>query len=301
MEYYFNELSIPNEIEAHLIIQQIRNFVMTCRDLKEIQFDTLRADCNIRHIEINEKLLVEWLKDETELRRSLKTFDSKFPYIQEKDIDKDLIEWQIVSYKGQEGMGLKVACLKTSLSVSFPSTHDWKQTEIEVQLEWLPEGFKTILTENIMVKNASLPLHYQTHKLFAIEKLKQDIAPEDWEPNKKHLPRFKMSNKILDVKSFYNNIGTKTIADFLEMGRHVAELNFYEKDEELTAINRSKSRIRHIYESKNISGKKRYLSIDVEKGAFEVCDERGVHIEEMLFNEKRNSGQKLDHSIKLKN
>lgn len=301
MEYYFNELSIPKEADKHIILQQIKDFVMTCRDLKKIEFDTFRADRNIREIQIGGKLLVEWLKNEADLRRRFKAFYSKFPYIREDDIEKENIEWQTVSWNRKEGFGLRAAHLKNSLVVSFPSNDDWKKTEIGAQHEFLPELSDKTITEDIIVKNASLSMHCEIHKPFAIEKLKQDEVPKDWEPDKKILPRVKISNKLLNIGEFYNRKGNPTVTECLEMGKEVAELNFYFKNDDLTKINTTKHKIRHIYESKNVSGKKRYLSIDVEKGAFEVCDEKGTHQEEILFDEKHSGGQKLDHSIKLNN
>lgn len=300
MEYYFNELSIPTEADKHIILQQIKDFVMTCRDLKKIEFDTLRADRNIRHIQINGKLVVEWLKNETALRQRLAAFDSKYPYIREDDIDKENIEWQTVSWNGKEGFGLRAAHLKNSLVVSFPSNDDWKKTEIEAQHEFLTESVDKAIKENISIKNASLPEHCKIHKPFAIQKLKQDKPPEDWEPDKKYLPRVNISNKLLNIDEFYGKKGNPVVAESLQIGKDVAELNFYIKNDELTNLNSTKHKIRHIYESKNVSGKKRYLSIDI-KGRFEVCDESGTHLEEILFNEENNGNAKPStHSIKLK-
>jgi len=300
MEYYFSELSVPTASDSHEIVQQIRHFVLTCKGLEEIQFKTFRSSGNIRNIEINGKLLIEWLSNEVDIRRRLKGLISKFPYIEEQDFEQENIQSRLVYYKGDDGFGLRAAHLKKSLIVSFPSNDNWKKTETEAQHEYLPESSDKTITENIIVKNASLPEHCEIHKPFAIEKLKQDEAPEDWEPDIKYLKRVDISNKLLNIEEFYNKKGTPTVAECLEIGKEVAELNFYEKNEALTKLNTTKYKIRHIYQSKNTSGKKRYLSIDVEKGAFEVCDESGTHQEEILFNEEHSGSQKLDHSIKLK-
>jgi len=300
MEYYFNELSAPTTSNPHEIVQHARNVVLTCRELEKIQFKTFRADRNIRNIEISGKLLIEWLSNEVDIRRRLKGLISKFPYIEEQNLEQKNIQSQLVFYKGNDGFGLRAAHLKNSLVVSFPSNDDWKKTEVEAQHEYLPESSDKTEIKDILIKNASLPIHCETHKPFAIEKLKQNEAPEDWEPDKKTLPRVDISNKLLNIDKFYDKKGNRTVAECLEMGKEVAELNFYEKNEALTKLNTTKHKIRHIYESKNASGKKRYLSIDVEKGAFEVCDEKGTHQEEILFDEQHSSGQKLDHSIKLK-
>ncbi len=301
MKYFFNELSVPEEGSDHEIITQIKQFIEVCRELKRIQFKILRADRSIYNIEINGRQLIDWLSGDHVVRQKMKALISKYPYIGNDDVVNESIGWQILKYEDHEGIGLRVAFVKKSLVVSFASSEEWKQPEIEVLHEYICEDSEEINTETVIIKNVSLIEHCQVHKPFAIEKLKTMPVPGGWHPKDKYLPRVSVSNEILDIESFYENIGSKGIADFLEKGKHVAELNFYEKNAELTKINSSDDRIRHIYESRNIVGKKWYLSIDVEKGAFEVCDDKGTHQEEILFNEKHNGAQQLDHSIKLQN
>lgn len=74
------------------------------------------------------------------------------------------------------------------------------------------------------------------------------------------------------------------VALFRTYGKDVAELNFYKKKQNLSQINSNSNQIRDIYESQNTAGNKIYLSIDIEKGAFEVCNYRGHHLREILFN-----------------
>lgn len=43
-----------------------------------------------------------------------------------------------------------------------------------------------------------------------------------------------------------------------------------------------------------------YLSIDLEKGGFEVCNYLGEHLGEYFFDGSLQSGKKTGHSLKMK-
>jgi uncharacterized membrane protein YfhO len=72
----------------------------------------------------------------------------------------------------------------------------------------------------------------------------------------------------------------------------------YVFNEKVTKINQTKNAIREIYNSRTKSII--YLSIDFEKGAFEVCNYRGCHLGEFSYEGEKIGNAKPDHDIKLK-
>jgi hypothetical protein len=83
-------------------------------------------------------------------------------------------------------------------------------------------------------------------------------------------------------------------ANALLLGSAVAKLNSYERAPGVEAKNASSKKLRKIFFS---SDTKRYLSIDVMHGTFEVCDIKGQHLGEINFKGERLEGAKADHSI----
>ena len=103
--------------------------------------------------------------------------------------------------------------------------------------------------------------------------------------------------------SEYSEIREKAIKDgqadrelFSKLGKEVAYRNGYIFDEEVTRINNSA--IREIFNSK--TKPMIYLSIDFEKGAFEVCNHNGKHVGEFSYEGIQTGKAKEDHSIRIK-
>ena len=91
--------------------------------------------------------------------------------------------------------------------------------------------------------------------------------------------------------------GQGGIATFLELGKEVAMRNGYKYDENISRINTAG--IRKIYSSSSIP--KLYLSIDVEHGAFELCNDRGQHQGEYSYEGVATDPVKrADHNIKIR-
>lgn len=101
----------------------------------------------------------------------------------------------------------------------------------------------------------------------------------------------------------YSKIREKAIKDgkadreiFSKLGKEVAYRNGYIFNEEVTRINNAA--IREIFSSK--TKPIIYLSIDFEKGAFEVCNHNGHHIGEFSYEGIQTGKAKADHGIKIK-
>lgn len=83
---------------------------------------------------------------------------------------------------------------------------------------------------------------------------------------------------------------------YLALGQEVAFRNGYTFNSYLTKINNAA--IRQIYSSKGKTVV--HLSVDVEHGAFELCDEAGHHRGEYSYEGKQIGPKKANHDIKIK-
>lgn len=98
---------------------------------------------------------------------------------------------------------------------------------------------------------------------------------------------------IMDHK---NESGEK-IAYAIEIGSKICELNYYQRETELEELNKDNQQIVRIYSIKK-GDKYQFLSIDKKHGRFELCDDKGDHICELMFNGDRvNNTQDPNHSI----
>lgn len=110
------------------------------------------------------------------------------------------------------------------------------------------------------------------------------------------LPNTQLCSEYVKIREKTINAGQADKQIFLKLGKEVAYRNGYILDEELTRINRDA--IREIFRSKTKPIV--YLSIDFEKGAFEVCNYKGDHIGEYSYEGIQTGKAKLDHGIKIK-
>ncbi len=98
------------------------------------------------------------------------------------------------------------------------------------------------------------------------------------------------------VSKFYSLImnhkseGNERISYAKEIGSKICEANYYHHEIELENLNRENDRIVKIYSIKK-DGKYLFLSIDKKHGRFELCDDNGDHICELMFD-----GSKVEHS-----
>ena len=312
MEYYFNELSIVDISSSQQDIHQwATKFAQTCVKAKKYGFKALRTSIYFSEIEIvrGEYKLSDWIKDRSsgdrDLKRRFRSFTTNImPLINSDDEVFPQFEFAIFKVEENEALGLGAAYLKQSLAISFPTTLLWEELETPLQYEYIDENEseETIISE-VFTKNISTPENLELHKDFIIKRLTIAPVPLDWNPTDNYLPNVETSNEILDIDSFYENNrqGSRgeRIAKFRVLGSQVAEINHYEFNKVISDKNKTTEKLRDIYQSKNTTGRTVYLSIDFEKGAFEVCDDGGVHIEEILFNGNSNGSQELDHSIRL--
>lgn len=82
-----------------------------------------------------------------------------------------------------------------------------------------------------------------------------------------------------------------------EIGSQICESNYYLHEKELKDMNNGNDRIVKIYSIKK-DNKYQFLSIDKKHGRFELCNEKGDHVSEVMFSgELVPNSQDANHSI----
>lgn len=89
---------------------------------------------------------------------------------------------------------------------------------------------------------------------------------------------------------------------FISEGSYVANLNGWVEDRRLSSINsKALNKIRHVFRPVKFKHQDAaYLSIDIEKRAFELLDRKGRHVMEISYLGDKTSGYKPNHDIILK-
>lgn len=105
------------------------------------------------------------------------------------------------------------------------------------------------------------------------------------------------------VSKFYSLImdhkaeSSERISYAKEIGSKICELNYYHHEQELEGLNNDNQQIVKIYSIKK-DDKYQFLSIDKKHGRFELCDDNGDHLCELMFDgTKVKNSQKANHSI----
>lgn len=309
MIYFFNELSL-NGLPAQngALDNFIRPFVKQTIFLKKIGYRELRSYIYLFDIQFpNGQLLANWVKDrnsgDIEIKRRFKSISLKAPLFIESDPIYPQFQWSLFKHNNIHGQGLGAAYLSNSIVISFNCDFCWSSSKIKpVIFEKIQHD--TIVKTEVEILNVSKYTHIIEQKVGIYSKLVEQFNKEDFNPTEELLPNLAFTNDFLKITRFYKRFQklsrTDKTTEARKMGRQVALLNNYYFEEQLSKINSTASKIRDIYISQNAFGKKFYLSVDIEKGGFEVCDFQGEHQHEILFNGIKNSRQKLDHNIKFK-
>lgn len=105
------------------------------------------------------------------------------------------------------------------------------------------------------------------------------------------------------VSKFYSLImdhkaeNSERISYAKEIGSKICELNYYHHEQELEELNNDNQQIVKIYSIKK-DDKYQFLSIDKKHGRFELCDDNGNHLCELMFDgTKVKNSQEANHSI----
>ena len=90
------------------------------------------------------------------------------------------------------------------------------------------------------------------------------------------------------LNAYNNAAANERLANFQIVGGWIARINGYVEDREVSRKSGSKEKKRNVYFNK---ASKQYLSIDYEKGAFEVHDQKGSHLFEINFYGQKINGR----------
>lgn len=306
MDYtVFNELSAKAPAEnIYKARERMEILLQTCKAANKLGFGQLRTREDFTQILIAEQYTItDWLTDKTCVDKNLKTLLMgliQSPCIgSEIDEEAYLLMEKICLADGEcrDAEGLGVAYLTGTLAISFNSHARWERTEIPLIYTFqIENGKPDTNTRRVSVKHACVPNHIETHRLWAL-KLNR---PEPGGPSSDNpLPRVEFSDMLVknnwnDFKEKLKKYPEEKISQIEKMAENVAEINGYKWNRELSRHNqkRKKSK-RQIFEA-GTDRNKIFLSTDFEKGAFEVCDYRGIHLGEYSFDGKRT--QRADRS-----
>jgi hypothetical protein len=145
---------------------------------------------------------------------------------------------------------------------------------------------------------------------WAINTFLDDLL-NDFQPDKSNLPSLEKpfpnlnwSDKLVNLQKFrehFANYPADKQATIQTVADRITKINCYKFNQFLSTLNqRISNSYRKIYESVGDDKRTIYLSVDFEKGAFELCNHAGEHQGEYQFNGNKSGSAKLDHSIFLK-
>lgn len=314
MEIVINELSyfyIEDRTKAE---QVFINFSKVVQVLYDSGFKTLKVwDKGVlfSHLFSVNFRLSEWLKQNKyfsdEVRsiiQLLKSQLSKHDSIIETE-DTRIVENIPYLYVEIDGLlefsrGLKVAFINGAISVSFQTTEIWNNHILQPLA--INENYENI----VKVYHASELHHVNQHYDWIIQLRDKLDFKKSWNPSKLYFPDLKFSNQIVNGNwSVFESKrdAAKSIEErrcvIIQYADIVAKRNLYKYESKISSLNTTPKRKRYIY-SAGEGKDKIYLSIDLEKGGFEVCDFDGFHLGEFSFSGKQTKPPKKNHSIRIK-
>ena len=314
MEYLFNELSATNPAKDKAqAMAWMQTLLKTCKAANQLGFTQLRVRHDFTQTTISTNYtILDWLRDaDFDSKAQLMGIIQSPPIGQEIQEEKFIYMEKMVLTNHKENKivpaeGLGVAYLTNqngTLVVSFDSDSKWDKTEISLIYRFPKEGKSC--EECVKVKHASKPTHISEHKVWTLKKKSLSEPYRNMKPSLHHfLPKKKISNQLVDNdwNKFREQLAQypdSKNALIQEMAANVAEINGYQFNQPLSNHNQKMTKsLRFIYEAGE-GNQKIYLSTDFEKGAFEVCNYRGIHLGEYSFNEEKTGKAKSDHNILL--
>lgn len=320
MDFTLNELSLaklPSNDEAIKVFIQLSDVTWSLRNIgfRSMKIWDISVFYNFNYF--NEVTLISWLKKRHEHNNEEKIKSQRLKLLIDKrhsewtDEERRLIvECPIVGIQLQSNQaiteGLKIACLHNTIAVSLNSSNQWNSSSLDlIHMEENEKG--ETLEQIVSVRHASALNHIDEQKDWLNYLIAHKLIGKEWNPSENCFPRLDFSNLLVengDWETFRQKRDKTTsynerLAVIREYGEKVAERNGYKHDVKISTLNTSMSVKRIIFGAGK--GKyKIYLSIDLEKGGFEVCNYLGEHIGEYFYDGSKVSGKKAGHDIKVK-
>lgn len=202
--------------------------------------------------------------------------------------------------------GLKIACLYNTIAVSFQTESFWNSSSLEL-IHIAEDDNNHTLEQMVTVNHASTKSHIDEQNDWLNSLLSKGLIGNEWKPSENLFPNIDFSNQIIkdeDWNNFYSERdaaknANDRLAVIIEIGRKVATRNQYYPDRKVSKLNTTKKKLRIVFGAGR--GRDRiYLSIDLEKGGFEVCNYLGEHLGEYFFDGTPNLGKKAGHNLRIK-
>lgn len=317
MFFTINELSLEKVRSRAQAIDVLIGLAFVSKYLFTIGFTSIRLyDVNhFKTFELSVNFrIIEWLKQKKyssnqELLSSqiLKARLDKTSLYDWTEADVALIKecpLITITHKGREDFpeGLKIAYLNKTIAVSLLTHPFWDSSTLSLKLT---DEVQSILKDDtVIVRHVAKTKHIIAQSDW-IAKLQRDgLIRQDWDPSKRIFPNLACSNTLVPNGDWghFHDLKRKCKSDaeqralIIRIGEKVAHANFYQLDRRVSALNKGPGRKRVIY-SAGEGKMKTYLSLDLEKGGFEVCDHDGNHLGEFFYDGSRTSEAKPDHGI----
>lgn len=320
MDFTLNELSLATLSSKDEAIKVFMQLSDVAASLESIGFKTMKIwDKSVfyTHPFHTNTTLIGWLKQKHFQTNEEKVRSQKLKsIIQKKDSDWTdqertlIVECPIVGIQLQDNQaiseGLKIACLYNTIAVSFNSSTQWNKSSLDLIHMTENEQGET-LEQSVSVKHASSLTHIDEQKEWLDYLIAHKLIGTDWKPSENYFPHLEFSNALIENGNWetfkQKRDGAKSnqerLAIIIEIGKKVAERNSYTHDNRVSTINTSDT-VKRIIFGAGKGKDKIYLSIDLEKGGFEVCNYLGEHIGEYFYDGSEISGKKAGHDIRVK-
>lgn len=320
MDFTLNELSLRklnNREEAIKVFIELSNVASA---LSSIGFKAMKIWNKTEFLTFqftNDTTLVKWLKqpnfessDEKIKSQKLKSIISKKDSLWNEEESSLIINCPIIGIqlkdKQEISEGLKIACLYNTIAVSFQTESIWFQSSLEL-IHIAEDDRNNTLEQLVTINHASTVTHIDDQNEWLSSLLSKGLIGTEWKPSENLFPNIEFSNQLVkneDWNNFYSQRdaaknSNDRLAIIIEIGKKVATRNQYYSDKKVSELNTSKTKLRIVFGAGK--GKDRiYLSIDLEKGGFEVCNYLGEHLGEYFFDGTLQSGKKSGHNLKIK-
>jgi len=176
------------------------------------------------------------------------------------------------------GKGFKAIAYKInelSYLFSFISHQRWGTSKIELKAFKPNEQFSKFESLNFSNVNSG------ENDNFKYEIISKYLTQTNWSPKNNPFPFADLAKKefraICDKEIAECKRQEDRIPIYQKYGRCFCKTNGYKFDDAISSINSNNSQLRDIYYA-GTGNRMRFISIDVENGGFEFCDNNGTHL-----------------------
>lgn len=320
MDFTLNELSLKKLNSNESAIKTFMELSDVVGALSSIGFKAMKIwdkSTFLNYQFTDETTLIKWLKQknydsniEKIKSQKLKSIISKKDSVWSDEERTIIVNCPIIGIQLQGSQevseGLKIACLYNTIAVSFKSDTFWDKSSLEL-IHITEDENRNTIEQTVTVKHASSKVHIDEQNKWLSSLLAKGLIGTEWKPSKNLFPNLDFSNQLVEDGDWSNFLAERDasenanerLAVIIDIGRKVASRNQYYPDHKVSQLNTTSSKKRIVFGAGK--GKDRiYLSIDLEKGGFEVCNYVGEHIGEYFYDGSKQSDKKAGHNLKIK-